>query len=462
MHFHELPLQESLLRATDELGYEEATEIQQACIPAILKGKDVIGKSQTGTGKTAAFGLPLLQLCHIQQGKKLPQMLVLLPTRELAMQVGEDLRKYLKYTEGLRTVIVYGGEPIVNQINELKKGADIIVGTPGRILDHIERSTIRLHQCDKLVLDEADEMLDMGFREDIDLIIEELPSERQSVMFSATMPKEILELKERYLKDPVFLQAKTQHETAQTISQYAYFCKQAQKKEVLMQLITLKRPELSMVFCNTRKMVDELTGDLVAKGYPAACIHGDMKQEQRTSVLERFKNHKIHVLVCTDVAARGLDIANLDIVFNYDFPQENEYYVHRIGRTGRAGKEGVSITLLNHRQHFLLNQVQKMTKAEIIVKPLPTQAEIAQIRTEQLYGDMLDLMQGSPTATMHTILDRLIQAGYSERDVACMLMQQYFDDTLIESIDPNAEDVREFELPEQTTIYLNLGTRQGI
>ncbi len=370
MKFNELNLSPEMSRAIADCGYTEATYIQSACIPVVMNGGDVIGQSQTGTGKTAAFAIPIIEMLEVTDRKR-PQALILSPTRELAMQVCDEIRKFTKYKEGIRTVAVYGGQQIGKQILELKKGADIVVGTPGRVLDHIRRRTLRFDQCRVLVLDEADEMLNMGFREDIETVIEALPQQRQTVLFSATMPKPILEITSQYQTNPVHIKTPQTQINTPKIEQVYYICPKEAKKEILMQLISMQNPHLAMIFCNTKKMVDELTSDLVSKGYPAAALHGDMKQEMRTGVMDNFKKGKINILVATDVAARGIDVDSMDVVFNYDLPQESEYYVHRIGRTGRAGKEGLAVTLITARQKYALRDLERTTRSKLTQKPLP-------------------------------------------------------------------------------------------
>ena len=319
MKFSELNLSFELNRAIEELGFTEATPVQEQCIPAVMDGRDVIGQSQTGTGKTAAFGLPLLEKLEVLE-KRLPQVLIMTPTRELTLQVTAEMRKFAKYKEGIRVVSIYGGDPITTQIRDLKGGADIIVGTPGRIQDHINRRTLKFSSLKALVLDEADEMLKMGFKEEIEEIIKSLPTERQTLLFSATMPKPILDIVNNYQTNPVHIKTKQKEMTVNTVQQYVYEVNQGDKAKVLVQLMEYYRPESSMIFCNTKKMVDDLSALISSKGYSTAAIHGDMKQEMRTMVMSKFKNKKIEHLVCTDVAARGIDVEGLDMVFNYDVP----------------------------------------------------------------------------------------------------------------------------------------------
>ncbi len=374
--FEELNISEEVKRAVREIGFTEATEIQSAAIPLILEGVDVIGHSQTGSGKTAAFGIPAIEL--IEPGNRRdPQVLVLCPTRELAMQSCDEIRRFLKYKEGIKVLAVYGGEPIGHQISALKRGAQIIIGTPGRVMDHLRRKTIKTQNLKMVVLDEADEMLNMGFREDIETILEDVPQERQTVLFSATMPPAILAITKQYQNNPKLIKIARKQMTVSTIEQFYYDVPKDAKIEALTRLLSANDIRLSMVFCNTKSMVDDLAAELKQRGYRAEGLHGDMKQTSRTKVLDLFKNGQIDILVATDVAARGIDVDNIDAVFNFDLPQDTEYYVHRIGRTGRAGKSGRAYTLITGRKQFYsMRDLMRMTKANIIKKELPTYEEM--------------------------------------------------------------------------------------
>ena len=463
MKFNELNLSSEMTRAIADCGYTEATYIQSACIPVVLNGGDVIGQSQTGTGKTAAFSIPIIEMLQ-PTDKKRPQALIMSPTRELAMQVCDEIRKFTKYKEGIRTVAVYGGQPISRQIMDLKKGADIVVGTPGRILDHIRRRTLRFDQCRVLVLDEADEMLNMGFREDIETVIEALPEERQTVLFSATMPKPILEITSQYQNNPVHIKTPVTQTTMPKIEQIYYLCPKEAKKEILMQLISMQNPHLAMIFCNTKKMVDELTSDLVSKGYPAAALHGDMKQEMRSSVMDNFKKGKLTILVATDVAARGIDVDSMDVVFNYDLPQETEYYVHRIGRTGRAGKEGLAITLITGRQKYALKELERATKAKLVQKPLPSLEEVRKIRLDQLKMNLEERMSAEIPESLAAIIDAMKDEGYSYRDMALALAYQIAGKEMFDESAWNASAKPTLTVTEKgfSELILDIGSAQDI
>ena len=325
MQFNELNLSQELIQAVEELGFTEMTEIQKESIPLLLQGRDVIGRSNTGTGKTAAFGIPAVESIT-EDDRRFPAVLVLCPTRELAMQAAGEVRKFAKYKRSVRTCAVYGGASMEKQIMELKKGASIVIGTPGRVMDHIRRRTLKLENIRTVILDEADEMLNMGFREDIESILSDIPTERQTVLFSATMPPEILAITEKYQNDPVQIKIKSTQRTAQLIEQFWFETAMGRKTDALKLLLTAYAPASAMVFCNTKKMVDDLTEDLVKAGFRAAGLHGDMKQAQRTQVMNSFKAKNTAILVATDVAARGIDVSGVDAVFNYDLPQDNEYW----------------------------------------------------------------------------------------------------------------------------------------
>ena len=348
MRFEELNLSTPLLEAVAQLDFTEMTEIQEKAIPLLLEGRDVIGKSNTGTGKTAAFSIPILE----QMGQ-LPQeerrsvcALILCPTRELAMQACDEIRKFARFQKQVKPVAVYGGASMERQIYQLKNGANLVVGTPGRVLDHLRRRTLKLDNLKTIVLDEADEMLNMGFREDIESVLAQIPEERQTVLFSATMPPAILAITKQYQKEPVLVQIQSAHRTVDAIAQFSVSVPMGRKTDALQLLLLSKQPKSAMIFCNTKKMVDELTEALCLRGFSAAGLHGDMKQLQRTQVMNGFKSGRSTILIATDVAARGIDVKGVDAVFNYDLPQDHEYYIHRIGRTGRAGKTGAAYNIL--------------------------------------------------------------------------------------------------------------------
>ncbi|GGM08830.1 DEAD/DEAH box helicase [Dactylosporangium sucinum] len=381
--FADLGLRDELLKALTGLGYEEPTPIQREAIPPMLAGRDLLGQAATGTGKTAAFALPLLQNMPAPGGDN-PSALVLVPTRELAVQVSEAIHRYGREI-GTRVVPIYGGQPIGRQLRALEQGVDVVVATPGRALDHIGRGTMRLHDLRVVVLDEADEMLDMGFAEDIEAILQETPEDRQTVLFSATMPPRIEGLARSHLKDPIRIQIgrePTPAGEAPLVRQVAYVVSRAYKPAALGRVLDVEAPGAAIVFCRTRDEVDQLTETLNGRGYRAEALHGGMGQEQRDRVMARLRNGTADLLVATDVAARGLDVEHLTHVVNYDVPSAPESYVHRIGRVGRAGREGVAITLAEPREHRMLKTIERITKQRIAIEKVPTVADLRARRLE--------------------------------------------------------------------------------
>lgn len=372
MKFTELGLSDSLLKAVTRAGYEEATPIQAETIPMVLDGKDVIGQAQTGTGKTAAFALPILQRLDFDNPNI--QALVISPTRELAIQTQEEIFRLGK-DERAKVQVVYGGSDIRRQIRNLKQHPQVIVGTPGRLLDHIRRGTVKLDHVKMLVLDEADEMLDMGFLDDIESIIKQVPSERQTMLFSATMPPEIKRIGVQFMQEPHHVKIKAKELTADTVDQYYVKAKEFEKFDIMTRLFDVQAPELTIVFGRTKRRVDELSKGLEARGYNAAGIHGDLSQQRRTQIMRQFKAGKLDILVATDVAARGLDVSGVTHVYNYDIPQDPDSYVHRVGRTGRAGHKGVSLTFVTPNEMEYLRVIEKLTKKRMLPLKPPTDAE---------------------------------------------------------------------------------------
>lgn len=415
--FRDFPLSEAIQRAVAEVGYTEPTPIQAQSIPLILEGKDVIGRSHTGTGKTAAFGLPAIEM--IDPDLEGVQVLALCPTRELAMQAAAEVEKFARYKKGVKVVAVYGGASMEKQIFQLKKGANFVIGTPGRIMDHLRRRTLRLGSLRMVILDEADEMLNMGFREDIETILAQAPEERQTVLFSATMPQPILDITREYQKDPVMVAIGSERSrTAENIEQFYFDCPMGRKMDVLNLLLAKYDPKLSVVFCNTKKMVDELSEYLTNAGYQAVGIHGDMRQSARTQVMASFKSHHTRILIATDVAARGIDVENVDAVFNFDIPQDIEFYVHRIGRTARAGKEGKAYTLISgRRQFYQLRDIMASTGAKIVQAEIPSASEIYESRLSQFAASLAESL-AQPLPEGEAMLHRLTGMGLTAEQVA--------------------------------------------
>lgn len=422
IRFEELQLSDAILRAVADMGFEAASPIQAQAIPVQLEGHDMIGQAQTGTGKTAAFGIPLLQ--KIDADSRKLQAIVLLPTRELAIQVAEELRQLAKYMHGIRVLPVYGGQDIVRQIRALKDGAQVVVGTPGRVMDHMRRKTLRVEQVHTAVLDEADEMLNMGFLEDMELILSQLPNERQTVMFSATMPSAIAEIAKKFQQDPAMVRVVKKELTVPEVTQYYYEVKPKNKVEVLCRLMDLYSPKLSVVFCNTKKGVDELVQALQGRGYFAEGLHGDLKQEQRDRVMNGFRNGRTEILVATDVAARGIDVDDVEAVFNYDIPQDDEYYVHRIGRTGRAGRVGKAFSLVVGKEVYKLRGIQRYCKTKIIPQAIPSLDDITDIKVEKTMDQVRELLETTDlTAMVNVIEQKLMEEDYTALDLAAALLK---------------------------------------
>lgn len=437
MHFNELNLSKELIQAVDELGFTEMTEIQQQSIPLLLEGKDIIGHSNTGTGKTAAFGVPAVESIT-DADKNHISVLILCPTRELAMQAHEEICKFAKYKKCVKAVAVYGGASMEKQIHQLKRGANIVIGTPGRVIDHMRRKTLKLNNLNCIILDEADEMLNMGFREDIESILSDVPEERQTVLFSATMPPAILAITEKYQKNPIHIKIKSAQKTVELIEQFYFEVAMGRKTDALKLLLAAYSPSSAMVFCNTKKMVDDLTEELIKSGFRASGIHGDMKQSQRTQVMNGFKNRSTEILVATDVAARGIDVTGIDAVFNYDLPQDNEYYIHRIGRTGRAGRTGTAYTLISGRRQFYeLREIEKYTKATIQEKPLPQKSEITSMKKDNIINEIAGINNVSYEA--YEILDKLAETGIDYREAAARIISA--------KLNAEMESLPEFDIP---------------
>lgn len=433
LRFEDMNISNEICRAVLDMGFEEATPIQSQAIPVILEGKDIIGQSQTGTGKTAAFGIPLLE--RINPEDRRLQALILCPTRELAIQVSEEFRKLLKYKDNIRVLPIYGGQPIDRQIAALRKGTQVVIGTPGRVMDHMRRRTIKAETVQMMVLDEADEMLDMGFREDIETILVKIPEEHQTLLFSATLSPEILDITKRFQKNPEFIKIVRKELTVPNIEQYYFDVKEKTKLDALCRIIDVYDPKLAMVFCNTKKCVDDLVEMLQGRGYFAEGLHGDLKQAQRDKVMQKFRNGTIEILVATDVAARGIDVDDIDVVFNYDVPQDEEYYVHRIGRTGRAGKAGKAFTFCVGKEIYKLRDIMRYTKTKIQQQKLPTLSDVEEMKTN-IYLEKIKgiIEEGHLTKYIH-LVDRLMEEDYTSIDIAAALLKDHLSDVNADDID---------------------------
>jgi ATP-dependent RNA helicase DeaD len=420
--FSELALSNELQEAIAEMGFENATPIQSQAIPHILEGRDIIGQAQTGTGKTAAFGVPLID--RIDPRDKGIQALIMCPTRELAVQVANEIKKLVKYKKGINCLAVYGGESIERQISALKRGVQIIIGTPGRILDHMDRRTISFENVKMVVLDEADEMLNMGFREDIESILSDMPKEKQTIFFSATMPKPILEMTKRYQKDPVIVKV-TSTELTNTLIEQEYFdVKNDFKVTMMTNLIEAHNLQLMLVFCNTKRGVDEVVEELNLQGYKAEALHGDLKQTQRNNVMGKFRKGLVNILVATDVAARGIDVDNVDAVFNYDVPLDVEYYVHRIGRTGRAGKSGKSFTFVTGRREYMrIQDIERYAKIKIAKGNAPSSKQLFELKQNKLSTQLQQLIDTSDLSGYHKMIHNYVEQGITLENIAAALLR---------------------------------------
>ncbi|RUL53659.1 MULTISPECIES: DEAD/DEAH box helicase [Lysinibacillus] len=405
-NFSELNISESTLRSLQRMGFEEATPIQEGTVRFAMEGRDIIGQAQTGTGKTAAFGIPLIE--KIDPKNPDIQGLIIAPTRELAIQVSEELYK-LGYDKRLKILSVYGGQDISRQIRALKNKPHIIVGTPGRIIDHINRRTLKLENVQTLVLDEADEMLNMGFIDDINSILENVPSERQTLLFSATMPPAIRKIATNFMKDPEEVKIKSKEMTVENIEQYFVKAQEREKFDVLSRILNVHQPELAIIFGRTKRRVDELSQALSLRGYLAEGIHGDLSQAKRMSVLRQFKENKIDILVATDVAARGLDISGVTHVYNFDIPQDPESYVHRIGRTGRAGKSGLAVTFVTPREMGYLRIVEETTKKRMTPLRPPTESEALVGQQQTAMESLVEIVQANDLGDYRILANQLLE-----------------------------------------------------
>ena len=413
-------MSEELLSAIDDMEYTQMTQIQQEAIPLVLEGRDVIGRSSTGTGKTAAFGVPTVEMIWEQPTNK-PLALILAPTRELAVQISEELGKYAKYKDNISIATVYGGQSMENQIRQLKS-ANIVVGTPGRIMDHMRRRTLKLEKIRIVVLDEADEMLNMGFYDDMKLILSEVPQQRQTLLFSATMPPAIMKITEEFQDDPELVAVDGEQRTVETIAQYSYQVPQGKKIDALELLLLVHKPNRAIIFCNTKRMVDELVDRLNEDGYKAVGLHGDMSQNVRNKVMQDYKSGRLQILVATDVAARGIDVTDIEAVYNYDIPLETEYYIHRIGRTGRAGKEGAAHTLVANRlQARKMEEIQRYIGAQVENASLPSAEEITKRHEEAFAQRVLAAAADNRYGKFLPLVDDIAAQDADYRTIAAAL-----------------------------------------
>lgn len=463
--FEETILSDEIKKALSENGYVEATPIQSKTMLHLLDGKDVIGQSQTGTGKTAAYGLPIIN--SIEKNKNKVQALILCPTRELALQVVGELRKFAKYEEGIKSLAIYGGEGIEKQITALKKGVKIVVGTPGRVMDHMRRKTLKLNDIKTVVLDEADEMLSMGFEEDIETILKETPSERQTVLFSATLNERIRAIAKKYLNEPVEVKIKAKQLTVDKIEQVAIELKQSMKDEALSRIIDVNNPKKAVIFCNTKRKVDDLIETLRQRGYSAESLHGDIKQIQRERIMKRFKGGEFQILIATDVVARGIDVDELNLVVNYDLPQEEEYYVHRIGRTGRNGAEGKAYTFVVGKERRKLESIEKYARTKVAFGKIPTDSEMKEIKNNKLITKIqtvIDKNEFQNNNIINDVYEKLSMTNDNEKMVKALLKIAFGEQTEVEKMNvSNIGKSKRISAKEgNAKFFLSLGKKDNV
>lgn len=458
--FGEIALSKQVLQSLSEMGFEEPSPIQKEAIPLALEGVDLIGQAQTGTGKTAAFGIPIIE--KVNPKFQAVQAIILSPTRELAVQVSEELAKIGKYRH-VKILPIYGGQSIDRQIRALRFGSQVVVGTPGRVLDHLKRGTLKLQYVKTVILDEADEMLDMGFVEDIENILKEVPQEeRQVMLFSATMPPAIRKLAQHYMKTPKSIAVSRDELTVPLIEQVYYETREKIKVDALCRIIDMEDIGQAIIFCRTKRGVDELVASLEARGYFADALHGDLSQQQRDRVMKRFRDGKIELLVATDVAARGLDIDNVTHVINFDIPQDPESYVHRIGRTGRAGRKGQAITLITSREYRQLRLIERLIKTRIVRQELPSLADVSERQADNLKEQLVKLIQKDHLATYRPIVSALLEE-YDSIDVAAAALKY-----AVEGADERVDEEEEFNFgntgaaPGMVRLFMNIGRLQQI
>jgi ATP-dependent RNA helicase DeaD len=418
--FSELGLSPESLKAVDKLGFEQASPIQAEAIPVLLSGKDIVGQSQTGSGKTAAFAIPAIE--KVDPNLRATQILILCPTRELAVQVSEEVHKLAFFKRGVHALPIYGGQSYERQYMGLRQGAHIVIGTPGRVMDHMRRGTLRLEKLKMVILDEADVMLNMGFRDDIETILQDAPKERQTVFFSATMPKPIRDLIEKYSRDPQGVKIEQKALTVPTVEQTYFEVDRRFKIELLTRLIDIHDLKLGIIFCNTKRMVDDLVDHLEAQGYSADRLHGDMNQAQRDRVMNKFRKSGLEFLVATDVAARGIDVDDVQVVFNYDLPYDVEDYVHRIGRTGRAGRSGRAISFVAGRELFQIRNIERFTNQRIQRGRVPTMAEVDEARENVFLDKLRATLQSGEYKKQDALIERLLEEGHTSTDIVSALL----------------------------------------
>ena len=463
--FKDLALSPEILKAIEEIGYVKPSPIQAEAIPVVLSGKDIIGQAQTGTGKTAAFMLPILE--KIDPKNRNVQALVLCPTRELAVQVHEESKKFARNMRDVHILSIYGGQSYDPQIRALKKGVQIVVGTPGRVMDHMRRGTLKLENLKMLVLDEADEMLNMGFKDDIEEILEKTPDSRQTVMFSATMAREIMNIAKTYQKSPEIVKVVSEELSNKKIDQYFVEVRRQDRVHAMIRCIDMMGLTSSIVFTNTKREVDELVSKLQEEGYVTEGLHGDLKQAQRYRVMNSFRRKNVNILVATDIAARGIDVSNVEAVFNYDIPLNEENYVHRIGRTGRAGMTGLSITFVFGKDMFRIRRIEEYTKTKMSKMPIPTVEQIQEKRSTNVIEDVISNLEGQDFTKENELIAAILEKGYSLEQVAAGLLRMNIGQSTkeyapIEEVTSGGKPKGKGMRKNEVRLFVNVGSKQKV
>lgn len=463
--FKDLALSPEILKAIEEIGYVKPSPIQAEAIPVVLSGKDIIGQAQTGTGKTAAFMLPILE--KIDPKNRNVQALVLCPTRELAVQVHEESKKFARNMRDVHILSIYGGQSYDPQIRALKKGVQIVVGTPGRVMDHMRRGTLKLENLKMLVLDEADEMLNMGFKDDIEEILEKTPDSRQTVMFSATMAREIMNIAKTYQKSPEIVKVVSEELSNKKIDQYFVEVRRQDRVHAMIRCIDMMGLTSSIVFTNTKREVDELVSKLQEEGYVTEGLHGDLKQAQRDRVMNSFRRKNVNILVATDIAARGIDVSNVEAVFNYDIPLNEENYVHRIGRTGRAGMTGLSITFVFGKDMFRIRRIEEYTKTKMSKMPIPTVEQIQEKRSTNVIEDVISNLEGQDFTKENELIAAILEKGYSLEQVAAGLLRMNIGQSTkeyapIEEVTSGGKPKGKGMRKNEVRLFVNVGSKQKV
>ncbi|WP_138431622.1 DEAD/DEAH box helicase [Fodinibius saliphilus] len=456
-NFSDLNLAQPILKGLESMGFESPTPVQEKCIPALLEGKDVVGQAQTGTGKTAAFGIPVVQQTDVDIAKV--QTIIMCPTRELAIQVTGELIKIGKHLGGLNVIPIYGGQSISRQIKALKRGAHIVVGTPGRTIDHLRRGTMKLNNLKRVVFDEADEMLNMGFRDDMEQILSYADGPVQTIMFSATMSKGIKKIMKRYMNNPQTIAIERKKMTAPNIEQYKVEVRDSVRTEAICRFLDINGFALALVFCNTKRKTEKVTRELQSRGYSSDFINGDLNQNQRDRVMAKFRSGAIDVLVGTDVAARGLDIDDIEAVFNYDIPQDPEYYVHRIGRTGRAGRSGMAITFTTRNKRKQLRAIEKQIKTQLNPLEMPTPADVRISKLDGLMEEMVEVLEKGDLRDYIEQIESFVDDRFTTIEIAAALLKM--NSGKKESQDAS-QQAKQYNDSDMIKVYFNVGKKNNV